>query len=647
MKREISEASNDGAVGIKRSYYTTSWAVLVGISDYKGHHPPLLNARNDAKSFAYLLKENYGFQEVHTLFDVQATRSNIAWWLKDALPEKTKKNDQVIIFFAGHGLTQTTANGGVRGYLVPYDATPNRYGDFIDMEDLQHACSLIKAKHILIILDCCFSGVAAVTSRAPALITKSEITGTYIDQITQRSAWQILTAGSSDELASDGGLRSGHSAFTGVLLQGLGGDADTDKDGLITASELAHFIKPRVSMETSRGGREGQTPFFGYMTGSGQGEFVFVNPKIEHVVGESGFSIQNINNITEGKSAEHHTAEESSNLDSGVRRVKSLVNLLKRFGALSIFLLLILIIFLPLVTYRVPKTYIDLELIASEIGFTVADSGSAIGDLSLMSFRALGFQPTDIFLYSDKGTESKEPKRYRISENLNVTLTTPATTSSSNGLTLSDLTLQAGDKVFIKVINPTQFQLVLVGANIETHLDFEGPLKIAFDGEPGFSNTNYDSVIPNRLHLESANATLHLLVEPEQTKTDTIEDLFNRLHITALEFTTPKQDGHESTVIDGTLYREGLQRKIVNLSVGDRLFLSGVDGELRSVKIQDGEIKLRYFGQIGDLKKDQLNLMPSYLEAVYMNYTAFFWIGVSVVIVSFISLLSLQFKLSG
>ena len=105
------------------------------------------------------------------------------------------------------------------------------------------------------------------------------LTDVYLQQITERPAWQVLTAGSSDELAADSGSRPGHSAFTSALLAGLEGLADQNRDGIITASELASYVMPVVSRETATARGQGQTPFFSYLAGSGQGDFVFLPPQ--------------------------------------------------------------------------------------------------------------------------------------------------------------------------------------------------------------------------------------------------------------------------------------------------------------------------------------------------------------------------------
>ncbi|MBX3014386.1 MAG: caspase family protein [Caldilineaceae bacterium] len=257
-------------------YYDQSWGLVIGINDYGGEHATLANARNDAVAFAELLRTAYKFEQVYTLYDQAATYATIMAWLRDKLPAQIGKNDRLVIFFAGHGTTRESRRGHKHGYLVPHDAQGGSYADYIDMAELLNACGWIPAKHILLILDCCFSGVAAITVRSTPATNQQVMTDAYLQEITRRPAWQVLTAGASDELAADSGSRPGHSAFTSALLAGLEGQADQNSDGIITASELAGFVKPEVSRQSMGGRLRGQTPFFNYLAGSGQGDFVFI-----------------------------------------------------------------------------------------------------------------------------------------------------------------------------------------------------------------------------------------------------------------------------------------------------------------------------------------------------------------------------------
>jgi len=266
------------------AYYQKSWALVIGINDYEGR--PLKNARNDAEAVAALLKEKYGFDEVISLLDKDASRENILRYLREDLRDRVGDEDRLIIFFAGHGESQPRKGGGRIGYIIPQDARKDTSIDHIDMDELRKACDRIPAKHILIILDCCFSGVAAITTGLRGKTDEKppkKLNDLYLRKLTEKKAYQIMTAGDVDQSIRDSGCVPGHSAFTAALLDGLRGDADRDSNGLITATELFDYVQPRVSCETSADGAEGQMPFLDYIRGSDiyhPGNFVFMLPSI-------------------------------------------------------------------------------------------------------------------------------------------------------------------------------------------------------------------------------------------------------------------------------------------------------------------------------------------------------------------------------
>lgn len=263
---------------VLQAYYDQSWALIVGINDYGGQHPQLANARNDAVAMATMLKKTYQFEHVITLYDEAASYPALLTWLRDKLPNQVGPNDRFVFFFAGHGTTRKSSAGHQRGYIIPQDAQSGQYANYVDMAELRDACGWIPAKHIFLILDCCFSGIAAVAARSTSQAMPLQLSDTYLKRITEQSAWQVLTAGASDELAADSGVRAGHSAFTGALISALEGLADQNEDGIITATELANYVRPEVTRSSAIASGAGQTPFFSYLAGSGQGDFVFLRP---------------------------------------------------------------------------------------------------------------------------------------------------------------------------------------------------------------------------------------------------------------------------------------------------------------------------------------------------------------------------------
>jgi peptidoglycan/xylan/chitin deacetylase (PgdA/CDA1 family)/uncharacterized caspase-like protein len=248
------------------SPYHDSWAAIIGIDDY-ANWQKLSYATHDAQGMKDLLLQKYNFKPDHifTLFDSQATRQNVLSLLGDKLanPDLVQHDDRVLIFFAGHGATRKLASGRDLGYIIPVDADLSNFeGSAISMTNFQDISEAIPAKHVLFLMDSCYSGLA-LTRGGTALSSQN-----YLNEMSKREARQMFTAGGADQQVADNGP-NGHSIFTWTLLQGLDGRADLNGDGIITATELAAYVAPAVSALSH------QTPAFGSLPGSEGGDFLF------------------------------------------------------------------------------------------------------------------------------------------------------------------------------------------------------------------------------------------------------------------------------------------------------------------------------------------------------------------------------------
>lgn len=246
--------------------YANSWAIVVGIDKYQ-KWPQLQYAVRDAEGVGQLLVRKFGFapERVLTLKNEQATRAGILAAFHDRLAHgNLQPNDRIFVFFAGHGATRRLSSGRDLGYIVPVDADPDKLAtDAIPMTEIQNIAESLPAKHALFVMDACYSGLG---------LTRGAANGSFLRDNARRLGRQMLTAGGTDQLVSDGGP-NGHSVFTWTLLQALGGKADLNGDGLITGTELAAYVAPAVSSVSQ------QTPAFGSLPGSEGGEFVFELPE--------------------------------------------------------------------------------------------------------------------------------------------------------------------------------------------------------------------------------------------------------------------------------------------------------------------------------------------------------------------------------
>jgi hypothetical protein len=240
--------------------YERSYAVVIGINKYE-KWPPLEFAVNDAQSIRARLLET-GFDEVITLFDGEATQRRILTELFHNLPQKAGRNDRVLFYFAGHGQTEDLGGGGKKGYIIPVDADTDAYSSSaISMNQIRSLSSRIQAKHILYVMDSCYSGLGL--SRAYGM---SADVGGYLRKVSTLRAVQIVTAGGMGEQVQE---RSGHGLFTTYFLRALDGEADINHDGVVTGTELGAYLRPQVSDASN----QFQTPLFGRL--EGEGEFIF------------------------------------------------------------------------------------------------------------------------------------------------------------------------------------------------------------------------------------------------------------------------------------------------------------------------------------------------------------------------------------
>lgn len=249
--------------------YRDSFALVIGIDQY-ARWPQLHHAVRDARAVQETLVTRFGFkaENVTALYDGDATRANILRVLNDKLADakKVRRDDRVVVFYAGHGGTRKLTSGRDVGYLIPVDASLADFAsDAISMPQLQEVAEAITAKHVLFMVDACYSGLGLTRGGGAGS------TANFLADNARRLGRQMLTAGGADQQVADDGP-GGHSVFTWTLLQALNGKADLNGDGVITGTELAAYVAPSVAAIAR------QTPAFGSLPGSEGGEFVFELP---------------------------------------------------------------------------------------------------------------------------------------------------------------------------------------------------------------------------------------------------------------------------------------------------------------------------------------------------------------------------------
>ena len=277
--------------------FPRSVAVIIGIDEYSHGIRPLRTPVNDARALARLLAQKQGYHPICLLTNRDASRTGLARFFTQELPGQLGARDRLLFYFAGHGIALDDQDGsGPQGFLLPQDADAGDRSSFLPMAEL-HAWLLdLPCHHLLAILDCCFAGAFHwASTRDVAEFPEVLYQERYLGYIRD-PAWQILTSAAYNERALDvvDGLAigqreartpNGHSPFAQALLEGLQGAADIapapDGDGVITASELAVYLRTRFEGEAGADGPR-QTPELWPMAERHRrGQFIFLLPQRE------------------------------------------------------------------------------------------------------------------------------------------------------------------------------------------------------------------------------------------------------------------------------------------------------------------------------------------------------------------------------
>ena len=253
--------------------YDKSYALLIGVSDYE-YWPDLPGVENDITAVGKGLKK-HGFKVISLL---NPTRASFDTTMRDFIGDHGQDpENRLIVYYAGHGYTLTTNRGRELGYIVPSDTPLPKDGSgafkkkAVSMLEIEIFAKQMESKHALFTFDSCFSGsLFEITRAVPDTISIK----------TSEPVRQFITAGSAEQTVPD------KSVFRNQFVAGLEGDADVNKDGFITGTELAQYIEEKVTNYT----RRAQTPQYGKIRDPylDKGDFVFINPRMEIIINVPG-----------------------------------------------------------------------------------------------------------------------------------------------------------------------------------------------------------------------------------------------------------------------------------------------------------------------------------------------------------------------
>lgn len=231
--------------------YPQGHALLIGVANYQQVSSLPAAILNDVNDVAATLSSPqfcaYDPANVVTLIDAGATRAAVLKGL-DELVARAGPDDTVCVFFSGHGAV-VGPPGNEDSVLVTVDS------DLADIErttinsnELAMVLAQIKAKRLLVFIDACHAGGAAISkglTDGKGHEFKSGYTQNTFAKLAVGSGRALMASCRADEVSAVfTGARN--SVFTTALLAGLRGAADTSASGFIKVFDLFNYVSEEV-----------------------------------------------------------------------------------------------------------------------------------------------------------------------------------------------------------------------------------------------------------------------------------------------------------------------------------------------------------------------------------------------------------------
>jgi uncharacterized protein len=241
------------------------YALVIGNQNYQAMDN-LQTPLSDAKNMAKLLKDRYGFS-VTVLEDANDVSMLTA--LND-LNDKLKPDDNLLIYYAGHG-TRLQTGKTLSGYWLPSNADkPPKDTFWLPNEQITAHLSRLPAKRVLVVADSCYAGLLSSDPSDRFVSTKSGYTVDFIKfKMRNRSRLLLSSGGDQPVLDTGGGTNS---VFARALLDEL-----QSNKNVLAAPELFAKVSKRVEGAAARNSFV-QKPEFKSIKGAGHdmGDFFFV-----------------------------------------------------------------------------------------------------------------------------------------------------------------------------------------------------------------------------------------------------------------------------------------------------------------------------------------------------------------------------------
>ncbi|RTL35114.1 MAG: hypothetical protein EKK48_29935 [Candidatus Melainabacteria bacterium] len=222
------------------------------------------NPVRDAQSISNELQHLYGWR-VKVVSN--PTQQQIGQVLDDYAAITYKPADQLLVYFAGHGMVDV--KHGI-GYLIASNSRADNTFSCVDFPWLQQSLDHIDCQHVLVCLDVCKGGTfldsiakhcRGEKSRGPRTRTKQPLEQ-FLADCGFRKTRKLLAASADQNVSDADSLNSNHSPFATRILEALRNEGPSEQ--YLT---FEHLLRDVSDLSPH--------PCFGSFGGDDAGEFVF------------------------------------------------------------------------------------------------------------------------------------------------------------------------------------------------------------------------------------------------------------------------------------------------------------------------------------------------------------------------------------
>ena len=237
-------------------------AIIIGIQDYRRVSKADF-ANNDARRFYDYAIRGLGVPagNIKLLLDDKADDIEILGAFKNWLPLKTRKGQtDVYVFYSGHGYP---SDDGASLYFLPH-GVDRQFLDrsAIKQSDIVQALQAVTPKSVTLFLDACYSGQSRT---GETLLAGARPISIQPKASTFPSNFTVLSASAPEQIASSSPELK-HGIFSYFLMKGMEGEADQNKDGVITVQEMQSYLSDSVGRKAMSLSRTQQPQVIGDQT---------------------------------------------------------------------------------------------------------------------------------------------------------------------------------------------------------------------------------------------------------------------------------------------------------------------------------------------------------------------------------------------